>query len=1032
MRSVLRLTALAAITLTLPVRAYAAGDLPQLNTVLNGPVQSLPYGVKDAEFSTALNVIVSVSESPAQLHLYDPDTTLASYVNLPLNPTCVSVSPDGLRAAVGHNAWISEVDLSTSTVVKTIAVAANVTEIVHGGNGYAYVFSTDANVRSIHLATEAVTTTYSWRNPAVARLHPARDRIYGADRNVSPSDIVRINIAGGPAQQGVDSVYHGDYSFCGDIWISADGLRLITACGNAFRASNDPLADMRFNGKLSQEQRITSAAFSRTGNSIAVLPAYTGSLPRTDNEIHYYSHDVLQYRGKAVLPSFATETNSWASRGRWIFFNAAENRQYVVVQADAASGIINDFGVVTIDCATASVSLTPSSATISAAPQTVQIDVTGVTGCPWTTASTASWVEPTSSGAGNGAVTLNVAANESVSSRTATVTIGNATFTLTQNAPDGPVPLPARRTTALPFRVVDAEYSKSLDAIVAVSESPYRLVIYRPTTRSLLSVALGAAPLCVSVGPDGKFAAVGHDGTISYVDLENALLVKTLDVSANVLDIVLAGNGYVYAFPRVDQWETIRSVHISSNLETQSTGRSIYAGTLGRLHPGSTWMYGANNGLSPADIEKYDISAGTAVYKYDSPYHGDYPMCGNLWFSEDGARIYTACGNVFRSTAIESTDMTYAGKLEGESSIRWASNSQAAGSIAILPSYGAYWWQPSAPRSDHEVHYYTPDFLVYRGKYVLPPFVVENTSWPSRGRWHFFDATGTRQYVVVQSDSDSGMLYDFGVVMIDCANAAVSLDSAGTSIGANGGNLQTAVTGTEGCGWKAVSDVSWINTLSSGVGNGTVHMTVSQNSSASPRSGTVTVGGATFTIQQAGVTPTSVVATATSPTSVTVTWTSPAADRFEVWRVSPAGGALLASPTTLSFTDTTASPGSAYIYKVRAVFADGSITAFRSDYAHTYTLIDPSLTGLLIRAVHVTEPRAIVSALRSAAGMAAVTFTDESLAGMVAKRVHMTELRTAVDELRSLLGLAPFGFTALAPNSVIRASTTEEIRAALR
>jgi hypothetical protein len=1010
------------LLITLPGRA----DEP-FSFTIPGSVSPFPYRTKDAEFSSALNSIVSVSDSPSQLHLHDPDTSDHFHVNLPLSPNCVSVSPDGLQAVVGHNAWISVVDLSTRTLTKTIAVPFNVTEIVHGGNGFAYAFSY-SSARSINLATEAQTQVSPFRTIYSARLHPGRDRIYGADRNVSPDDVTRFNMAGGPITTYYDSIYHGDYSFCGDVWISNDGLRLVTACGNTFRAANDPWSDMNFAGKLSQEQRITWA-LGATGSNI-VLPAYTGALPRVDNEVHYYTPDAV-YRGKALLPSYVAEGKTSASRGRWMFSNAADSKQYVIVQADASSGIVADYGVVTIDCTSATTTLDPDATTVSATAQTVQVHVTHNAGCGWKTLSSASWIQTTSGGVGDGTATLNVAANDSGSSRSATVAIGGATFTLTQTAPPSALPS-AREMVTLPFRVIDAEYSRALDAIVVVSESPNALRIYNPVTQSLRSVALAATPTAVSVGPDGLFAAVGHDGTISYVDLVNASLVKTLDVSTYVLDIVLAGNGYVYAFPRTDQWETIRCVHIASNTETQHTGgRSIYAGTLARLHPGGTWIYGANNGLSPADIEKYDVSPGTALYLYDSPYHGDYSMCGNLWFSEDGSRIYTACGNVFRSTNVQSTDMTYAGALESETGIRWASNSQAAGWVAILPKNMNVWWNP-VPRYDHEIHYFTPDFLSFRGKSVLPSFVVENTAWQSRGRWHFYDASGVRQYVVTQADPESGMLYDFGVLKIDCTNATVSLDTTSAAIGSVGGNAAAAVTATDACGWKAVSNAAWINTLSSGVGNGTLNMTVSQNTTVSPRTGTVTVGSAVYTIQQAGAAPASVIATATSPTSVSITWSFAAtANHYEVWRVSSTGSSLVGTPVAKSFTDTTASADTAYIYKVRAVMADASLSQFVSDYANTRAFTDSSLAGVPIRAVHVTELRTLVNALLQLAGQPATTFTDDALVGVHAKRIHITEIRDAIAALRSSLGLSPFSFLSLPPNSKILTYTTTELRTAL-
>jgi hypothetical protein len=57
------------------------------------------------------------------------------------------------------------------------------------------------------------------------------------------------------------------------------------------------------------------------------------------------------------------------------------------------------------------------------------------------------------------------------------------------------------------------------------------------------------------------------------------------------------------------------------------------------------------------------LSGAAPTPLQDSPYHGDYPMCGGVWSSVDGKRLYTACGNTFTSSADASLDLRYAGAL---------------------------------------------------------------------------------------------------------------------------------------------------------------------------------------------------------------------------------------------------------------------------------------------------------------------------------------------------------------------------------
>ena len=57
-----------------------------------------------------------------------------------------------------------------------------------------------------------------------------------------------------------------------------------------------------------------------------------------------------------------------------------------------------------------------------------------------------------------------------------------------------------------------------------------------------------------------------------------------------------------------------------------------------------------------------------------------------------------------------------------------------------------------------------------------------------------------------------------------------------------------------GCAWSAtvLTGASWLSTNSQGTGSGSVNITVTQNTSSSPRTGTISVGGQTLTVTQPG------------------------------------------------------------------------------------------------------------------------------------------------------------------------------------
>jgi hypothetical protein len=70
-----------------------------------------------------------------------------------------------------------------------------------------------------------------------------------------------------------------------------------------------------------------------------------------------------------------------------------------------------------------------------------------------------------------------------------------------------------------------------------------------------------------------------------------------------------------------------------------------------------------------------------------------------------------------------------------------------------------------------------------------------------------------------------------------------------------GGSGSVTVTAGAGCAWTAVSNVPWVTvtTGGSGSGPGTVQFSVGANATGAPRSGTLTIAGQVFTVEQGGV-----------------------------------------------------------------------------------------------------------------------------------------------------------------------------------
>jgi hypothetical protein len=84
------------------------------------------------------------------------------------------------------------------------------------------------------------------------------------------------------------------------------------------------------------------------------------------------------------------------------------------------------------------------------------------------------------------------------------------------------------------------------------------------------------------------------------------------------------------------------------------------------------------------------------------------------------------------------------------------------------------------------------------------------------------------------------------------SGCTVAITPTSQPIPAAGGAGTVTVTAGPGCPWTAVSSVQWIVVTAgaSGTGDGAVQFTVEANATGAPRSGTIAIGGQTFTVNQ--------------------------------------------------------------------------------------------------------------------------------------------------------------------------------------
>jgi len=223
---------------------------------------------------------------------------------------------------------------------------------------------------------------------------------------------------------------------CGNVWIAADGLSIVTECGTVYTVSENEAQDLQYEGTLANLGYINWAAESVLLQSTAVIPQTNYNTQANDTEVQVFGEAYLGYAGSLALPQFMVGGTAYAGHGKFAFWNSAGTRLYVIEQADSTAKLLSSFAVATISPSASGCTFTlgSTSANESAGLGFDSVSMSTGAGCVWTATSNASWLTITagSFSFGSGNLAFSFAENTATTRRTGTLTIAGQAFTVTQ------------------------------------------------------------------------------------------------------------------------------------------------------------------------------------------------------------------------------------------------------------------------------------------------------------------------------------------------------------------------------------------------------------------------------------------------------------------------------------------------------------------------------------------------------------------------------------------------------------------------
>ena len=569
-------------------------------------------------------------------------------------------------------------------------------------------------------------------------------------------------------------------------------------CGS-LRAPTFPTDRYSFTGTAGQ--RVAIRADSNIFDTFLYLIDPTGAVVA--------SNDNGSYRTDARIPA-GTGFFTLPSSGTY---------QVEVLSAVSASAI----GAYTISLSNGSVncsySAAPSEQNFATAGGngSVNVSVTG-NGCDWTATSNAAWVTINSGATGSGIGTVNftVAANTGFS-RTAYLIVGGQLVTITQ-AGTGAIAIGRWATQA------------------------------SGTTNQLNHVYFLDDNQGWTVGVNSSARSTSNGGTAW-----NGFTVGGTPQNYNSVKFLDTVNGWVGGE---------RITALTANGGANFGRLEFSTGTRNRLFPTTTtdaFGVGERNGggfhassfIFLALLIGNETPGLTTLSNLRDVY---FSNPGNGWSVGDKGQIFrlTKAGN-FYDEQTGATAQNLNGVFALDLATAWAVGD--GGIILKTTNAGQTWLsQPSGVTTAlRDIHFINAD----RGWAVGDAGVILVT-WNGGATWTP-EASGVTADLRSVHTNTINAVYAVGAngTIVKRALCTYALSATSASFAEAGGSGSVNVTSVAGCPWTATSNASWItiNSGTPGSGNGTLNFTVAANTGLA-RTGTITVAGQTFTVNQSVACPT--------------------------------------------------------------------------------------------------------------------------------------------------------------------------------
>lgn len=198
--------------------------------------------------------------------------------------------------------------------------------------------------------------------------------------------------------------------------------------------------------------------------------------------------------------------------------------------------------------------------------------------------------------------------------------------------------------------IVDAVFNKNTNTLYYVTSLPNKFVAYDVVGRTVLNeISLSKAPTSFAISEDWTKAAVGHDGSLSAINIPNNKVTATYSLNYSVNDIAWAENDWFCYTQNGGNFTSLHWINTADgSLYEETNDTELDSKSVVKKVPNQPFLIATRNATSPSGFIAYDI----ATKSKKSYAHMDLT---NFWFSENGDYIFAQNLNVYRTTSSTET-----------------------------------------------------------------------------------------------------------------------------------------------------------------------------------------------------------------------------------------------------------------------------------------------------------------------------------------------------------------------------------------